>query len=120
VTVNLGGHATTDGGTILTIPAGNYWQGSITLSAATFQTGIVRPTVTITGTNCDPVNGTVITSLVLDSALTTGGLVDEAVSVAPFAFYADVAGSGNDAHLVLNFGGATTADASAVGVLQVQ
>lgn len=66
--VVLSGMATTNGSTIITIPAGKTWRGSISLSASlSASAGLgasqVIPTVTIHGTDSDPVEGSVLTAV---------------------------------------------------------
>jgi len=68
----LSGSSTTDQGTIITIPAGKWWRGSISISSS-LSAGInvgaqqATPTVTIQGTNSDPVNGSVMAAVSLST-----------------------------------------------------
>lgn len=62
------GSTTTNGGTIVTIDAGKTWRGSITLSTSlSASIGLASkqatPTVTVQGTDSDPVPGTVVTGV---------------------------------------------------------
>lgn len=68
----LSGSSTTDQGTVITVPAGKWWRGSISISsslAASANVGAQQatPTVTIQGTNSDPVNGSVMAGVSLST-----------------------------------------------------
>lgn len=109
------GKATTDGGTIITIPAGSNWKGSITLSQLTNTAGTFYPDVTVQGTGSDPASGSAILSVVGFGA---------AVGLVPMSSNAsindiDVFGDGvHPVTLQLNFRGCTAAVATATGFFQ--
>ena len=64
----LNGMATTDGGTILTIPANSTAVLSISLSAAVTTASVsASPSVTITGTGCTPATGSTLAQLAIRS-----------------------------------------------------
>lgn len=70
--VVFSGMATTDGATIITIPAGKTWRGSITVSASlaaqpSLGATTVIPTVTIHGTNSDPDDGSVLAAVAVST-----------------------------------------------------
>jgi hypothetical protein len=69
------GSATANGSTIITIDAGKTWRGSVTLStslSASIGLGSKQaiPTVTVEGTDADPVAGTVVAAV----SVTTPGV----------------------------------------------
>jgi hypothetical protein len=122
MTTVLAGSATTNGATIITVPAGQTWRGSVTLSAAlSAAIGVgalsASPSVTVQGTGAVPASGTVLTQLTLSTpavaalALVGLGLTDsrEAGEVKV------TAPAGNAVTLQLNTGSATGAAAQAHG-----
>lgn len=93
----------TSTGTILTIPAGRQWCGSIMISASVAVAGAGTPNVTISGTNASPASGSVVHRLSLSGlALTT---VAAAATIDLIAFAPDE----NDVTLEFATGGATSA-----------
>jgi hypothetical protein len=69
----LSGSRTTTG-TILTVPAGMQWNGSVCLTASVAALGTGAPTVTTAGTDVAPAAGTVVHRLSVSGlALTTAG-----------------------------------------------
>lgn len=113
MSLTTAGKATTDGGTIITIPAGSNWHGSITISQLTNTAGTFYPDVTVqsAGTS-DPVSGSPLISVVGFGAV---------VGLVPMASTATINGVdvyGDPTHtttLQLNFHGCTSAVGTAVG-----
>jgi len=101
----------TTAGTIITIPAGRQWCGSIMISASATTAGTATPTVTVTGTNASPANGTVVNRLSITGlALST---VADSAMIDLIAF----APAGNDVTLEFATGGAASAAVVANGFL---
>lgn len=111
----LAGKSTTDGGTIITIPGGMSWRGSLCLSALGNSAGTFYPDITVQGTNADPASGSALISVVAFGAAV--GLVPEVTtgSIADVVVYAPV---GNAITLQLNFHGTVAAVGSACGFFQ--
>jgi hypothetical protein len=111
----VAGKATTDGGTIITIPAGSNWHGSVTISQLTNTAGTFYPDITVQGTGSDPAPGSAIISVIGFGALV--GLVPMASSASIDDI--DVFGDGiHPVTLQLNFHGCTSAVGTAVGYFQ--
>lgn len=118
----LVGRATADAATIITVPAGRVWRGTVALSAAMGTAAAVAgvtatPTVSVAGTGVTPAAG-----VVLGLALRTGGGAatgtvgtnsQGSVSL-PLTV---IAPSGNEVTVTLQTGGATVASATASGEL---
>lgn len=112
MSLTAAGKATTDGGTIITVPAGSNWHGSVTLSQLTNTAGTFYPDVTVQGTGSDPAPGTAILSVVGFGALV--GLVPMASTASVHEI--NIYGDGTHAFtLQLNFHGCTAAVATAIG-----
>lgn len=61
-------------GTILTVPAGQQWSGSVLLTASVAVAGTSAPQVTTAGTNVTPASGSIVHRLSVSGlALTTVG-----------------------------------------------
>lgn len=110
----LGGKATTNGGTLITIPANSVWHGSVTLSALGDSAGTFYPDVTVQGATADPVAGTPVISVLSFGAVV--GLVPE-VTTGSTADVIVFAGS-SPATLQLNLNSTTAAVATAIGYFQ--
>lgn len=110
----LGGRATTDGGTLITIPAGSTWRGSVCLSALGDSAGTFYPDVTVQGATADPPAGTPVISVLAFGAVV--GLVPE-VTTGSTTDVIVMAGASN-ATLQLNFNSTTAAVATAIGYFQ--
>lgn len=114
----LGGSAFSDGATILTIPGGRVWSGTIQLSAysawrggATENQAQAAPTVTVQGAGASPVSGSLLAHLYLlqvDLEKPVSDHISERILVAATA---------GDVTLRLNLQGASGATAIATGQL---
>jgi hypothetical protein len=115
MSLTLAGKTTTDGAAIITIPAGNSWRGSVSLSALSDTAGTFYPDITVQGTNADPASGSAVNSVVVFGAVV--GLVPEesSMSVSDVIIYAPV---GNAVTLQLNLHGTSAAVGTAVGFFQ--
>ena len=113
----LGGSAVnTDGATIITIPAGRVWRGSVTLAASHTEAVDFVTTITIQGTDAVPASGTIVIAV-------TGSVV----GLSATATYSPGPGAANDIYvasplsnavtLVLNNPVASSAIATAHGIL---
>ena len=111
----LAGKVTTDGGTIITIPAGMNWRGSVTISQLTNTAGTFYPDITVQGTGSDPASGSALVSVVGFGAVV--GLVPMA-STATINDVIVIAPAGNAVTLQLNFRGCTSAAGTAAGFFQ--
>lgn len=115
MSLTVAGKATTDGGTIITIPAGSNWHGDITISQITNTAGTFYPDITVEGTGTDPAPGSPVISVVGFGA---------ALGLVPMASTATINGIdiyGDGTHpvtLQLNFHGCTGAVGTAVGYFQ--
>lgn len=106
----LSGSRTTTG-TILTVPAGMQWNGSVCLTASVAALGAGAPTVATAGTNAAPAAGTVVHRLSVSGlALTTAGAeaTQEVILRAP---------EGNDVTLEFTAGATGTSTVTANGYL---
>lgn len=116
------GRATANAATIITVPAGRIWRGTVVLSAALATAAATAgatasPTVSVAGAGATPAAG-----VVLGLALATGGGAatgtvgtnSQDSVVVPLVV---VAPAGNAVTLTLQTGGATTASATASGDL---
>lgn len=118
----LVGSATADAATIITIPAGRAWKGTVVLSAALGTAPAVAgatadPTVSTAGTNVVPAAGVVLRTALRTgggSAAATVGTNSQGTASIPLTV---IAPPGNAATLTLQLGGATAASASASGEL---
>jgi hypothetical protein len=111
----LSGKATTDGGTIITVPAGSSWRGSVAISQLTNTAGTFYPDITVQGTSADPTSGSAIVSVVGFGAVV--GLVPMANSVSMSDVIISAEGA-NAITLQLNFHGCTAAVGTAAGYFQ--
>lgn len=111
----LAGKSTTDGGTVITVPAGMSWRGSVTLSALGDSAGTFYPDITVQGTGADPASGSPVISVLAFGAV--AGLVPEVTtgSVADIVLFAP---AGNAITLQLNFHGTVAAVGTACGFFQ--
>jgi hypothetical protein len=111
----VAGKSTADGGTILTVPGGSSWRGTVTISQLTNTTGTFYPDVTVQGTGSDPASGSAVVSVV------GFGAVVGLVPMASTATACDVVIYTDGTHpvtLQLNFHGCTSAVGTAVGFFQ--
>ena len=119
----LVGRATADAATIITIPAGRTWQGSITLSgglssAAAAAAASATPTVSVAGTGVVPAAGILVgLSLRTGGGVATGTVGTNSQGVVCVPAVTVVAPAGNAVTVTLQTGGATLAAASAIGLL---
>lgn len=98
-------------GTLLTVPAGKQWSGTICLTATITLAGTCAPTVQTAGTGAAPSAGTVIARLnVTGLALTTANdsMTIDAVVRAP---------EGNDVTITYTQGASGTSTATANGII---
>ena len=98
-------------GTLITIPAAGVWTGHLVIAASIAAAGTGTPRISVSGTNAEPADGTVVHQLSLSGlALTTvaDSCMTEVIVKAP---------AGNSITLEFNTGGATSASASATGFL---
>lgn len=73
-------------GTLITIPAGKWYTGNLTISAAVAVAGTSAPTVTTSGTNVAPASGTIVgraTATGLLAAAAANGTSTEIIILAP-------------------------------------
>lgn len=74
-------------GTVLTIPAGRWFTGNVSMTAATGVAGTCAPVVTVNGTNAAPAAGTVVTRLTVIGVSLLGPVADsndtEVIVLAP-------------------------------------
>lgn len=99
----------TSTGTILTIPAGRQWCGSILISASLTGLGSATPSVTVSGSGANPVDGSVVHELSLNALLSVASTDSATVDLIAFA------PAGNDITLEFATGGATSASVVANG-----
>lgn len=114
MSLTLAGKTTTDGGTVITIPAGSTWRGNVTISQLTDTAGTFYPDVTVQGATADPVAGSALVSVVGFGAVV--GLVPMA-STATVHDVIIMAGT-SAATLQLNFHGCSSAVGSAAGYFE--
>jgi len=114
--------ATTNGGTVLTVPAGKVWRGHICLAASLIvpiggAAALDRPTVTVSGTGGSWSDTDVVLSLAL-SAPAVGATATVGCTTSSVACASDIGveAGANDINLLLNFGAGVTAIASAIGI----
>lgn len=118
----LTGRATANGGTVITVPAGRIWRGTVALSAALATAAATAgatatPTVSTAGAGVTPAAGAVLgLALATGGGVATGTVGTNAQNsvAAPLTV---IAPAGNAVTLTLQTGGATVASASAVGEL---
>lgn len=103
-------HTTT--GTLITVPAGKWYTGNLSLTGATSVAGNCFPTVTTSGTNVSPATGTVISRLTLTGVALLGPVSDsndtEIIILAP---------AGNDVTLEFTAGAVGTSSATVNGYI---
>lgn len=118
----VSGRATADAATIITVPAGRTWKGTVSLTAS-LATAIgaaataATPTVSIAGAGATPAAGAILgrpLNVAASAATATNGSnvagnADTELTVA--------APAGNAVTLTLQLGGATAASATATGLL---
>ena len=117
----LCGLAITNGGTIITIPAGRIWQGTVTLSGSTLVaiagTALsASARVSTAGTGVIPAAGDYV-RLDIGAPASAVGLAGTSANGSISAPMLVAAPSGNAVTLVLNTTNTTTQSASAIGVL---
>lgn len=98
-------------GTLVTIPAGKWFTGNVSISASVAVAGNSTPTVSVSGTNAAPANNTVIARLnLVGLALTTVNdtVETEVICLAP---------SGNDITLEFTAGANGTSSATVNGYI---
>lgn len=115
MSLTLAGKSTTDGGTIITVPAGSSWRGSVTISQLTNTAGTFYPDITVQGAGADPASGSAVVAVVGFGAVV--GLVPMA-STATTPDVVVYAPAGNAVTLQLNFHGCTAAVGTAAGFFQ--
>jgi hypothetical protein len=98
-------------GTLITIPAGSWFTGTLTISGSVAVLGNSNPTVTTSGTNAAPASGTVVgrinlAGLAATTVADTGTF--EVVALAP---------SGNDITLEFTAGASGTSSATINGYI---
>jgi hypothetical protein len=108
---NLLANTRTTTGTLLTIPAGKWFTGTLVLSATVAVAGASSPTVSISGTDASPADGTVLHRINLS------GLVGNIVSDSCTTEILVAAPSGNDVTLEFTAGANGTSSASINGFL---
>lgn len=97
----VGGSATTNGATIITVPAGRTWRGSVSVSASNGSAAAFSASVVTSGTGVSPTAGTAL----IGACGSFIGLPLTAASAAPGNAVSDVyvsAPVGNSVSLVLN------------------
>ncbi len=114
----VGGSSFSDGGTIITIPAGRIWSGDLQLSAyATWMSEVTSdqlqaaPTITVQGTGAVPVSGSLVAHCYLVQVDFENPVVDRV------AGHVVVAATTDPVTLRLNLQGASGATAIATGQL---
>lgn len=112
----------TDGATILTVPANTLWYGSIILSASlTTAAGLVAaasatPNITVSGAGGNLVNGDTVAKLQLNTpAQLVGALSGSTCHGSQVVGPMNVQARANPVSLILNTGGATAATGTAIG-----
>lgn len=119
----VAGRATVDAATIITIPAGRTWKGSVSLSGALGTAPAVAgatatPTVSIAGVGAVPAAGAIVgLALRTGGGVATGTVGTNAEAATTIPEVTVIAPAGNAVTLTLQLGGATAASASAIGVL---
>lgn len=122
MTTVLAGSATANGATIITIPAGQTWRGSISLSAGLvggIGSGALNatPSITVQGTNASPASGTSLDQLAMSTpAIGALSLLGVGITDSREKNGVEVtAPAGNAVTLQLNTGSATSACGIASG-----
>lgn len=120
--VFITGYADTDGGVLLTVPAGKSFAGSINLNASvrrsTAGSTLSKPKIVVSGANADPVAGSILAAV---------GVISEVISVLNLGALPVTSGStvvtdirvmaprDNSVTIVLQTDGASVAVATAFG-----
>jgi len=110
-TAKLRCNSRTTDGTIITIPAGKIWCGDLMISASVAEAATGAPTITVSGANAAPANGTIIHRLSITGL--AGTTVADSATISAFVR----APLANAVTLEFAAGGATSAAAVANGVL---
>lgn len=98
-------------GTLITVPAGKWFTGNLTISATVAVAGNSNPVVTVNGTNAAPAAGTVV------GRINLAGLALSTISnSAPFEIIA-LAPSGNDITIDFTAGANGTSSATLNGFI---
>lgn len=115
----LQGSSDTDAGSLITIPAGGTWKGTITLAASVaggLTAVTATPAVTVQGTGATPPSGSVVAQLALYVPALLAVTVGASAAVTSGTLTV-VAGASNSCTLQLNFNNAHIAAAQANGYL---
>lgn len=99
-----------DDGTVVTIPANSMFNGEAFLSGSMAAAGLGEPSITVRGTDCDPVNDTVI------HQLSIAGL-EGAVATESCALQILIKTGAAPATLLFSISGASSASATVNGFL---
>lgn len=116
------GTTSTNGGTFLTVDASTVWNGYITLSASLVVGAVITgaqnatPNITVSGSGGNYANGDTITKLQLSTpaqalGIVSGSASNDSVVLGPITVQARA----NPVTLILNTGGATSAQATSIG-----
>lgn len=114
MSLTVGGKTTTNGGTIITIPANSSWRGSIALSAVCDASGTFNPDITVEGATADPPAGTPVLGATVFGAALNLAPMGTSVAINDVIIYAGT----SPATLQLNLNSVTAATGSAFGFFQ--
>jgi hypothetical protein len=120
--VSTNGTTTSNGGTLLTVPANSTWNGCITLSASlasgtgSASAASAAPSITVNGSGGNYADGDAITKLQLNTPAQLLGALSGTVCHGDVMIpKINVQAGANQITLILNTGGATAACGTSIG-----